>query len=80
VSSPSDDHANPSADPPIALPWSNGKASALALWTLRKQGQTRRSLITTVTNAYDELEERAPPIKGGSRITIGVVRRFALRA
>jgi uncharacterized protein (TIGR00290 family) len=37
----------------LALSWSGGKDSALALWTLRREhGLWPRTLITTVTDAY----------------------------
>jgi iron complex transport system substrate-binding protein len=38
---------------PLALSWSGGKDSALALWTLREQGLEPRALITTITETYD---------------------------
>jgi uncharacterized protein (TIGR00290 family) len=38
-----------------ALSWSGGKDSALALWTLRRQGVEPEALITTVTDAYDRI-------------------------
>jgi uncharacterized protein (TIGR00290 family) len=39
----------------IALSWSGGKDSALALWTLRSQELEPRVLITTVTEGYDRI-------------------------
>lgn len=36
----------------LALSWSGGKDSALALWVLRHQGLEPEALITTVTDAY----------------------------
>jgi uncharacterized protein (TIGR00290 family) len=41
---------------PLALSWSGGKDSALALWVLgREHGIVPRALITTVTDAYDRV-------------------------
>jgi uncharacterized protein (TIGR00290 family) len=41
---------------PLALSWSGGKDSALALWTLRAElGREPRALITTVTEEYDRI-------------------------
>ncbi|HEY2656872.1 MAG TPA: hypothetical protein VGI55_13855 [Solirubrobacteraceae bacterium] len=41
---------------PLALSWSGGKDSALALWVLaREQGIVPRALITTVTDVYDRV-------------------------
>jgi Diphthamide synthase len=40
---------------PIALSWSGGKDSALALWTLRRQALQPQALITTVTEGYDRI-------------------------
>jgi uncharacterized protein (TIGR00290 family) len=39
----------------VALSWSGGKDSALALWTLRRQGVEPGALITTVTDEYDRI-------------------------
>jgi uncharacterized protein (TIGR00290 family) len=39
----------------VALSWSGGKDSALALWTLRGQGLEPQALITTVTEGYDRI-------------------------
>lgn len=40
----------------LALSWSGGKDSALALWTLRDEhGHNPEALITTVTGAYDRV-------------------------
>ena len=40
----------------LALSWSGGKDSALALWVLgREHGITPRALITTVTEVYDRI-------------------------
>jgi uncharacterized protein (TIGR00290 family) len=36
----------------LALSWSGGKDSALALWALRQQGCEPSALVTTVTDAY----------------------------
>jgi len=44
-----------SADAPVALSWSGGKDSALALSALRSQGVHPRALITTVTDVYDRI-------------------------
>jgi uncharacterized protein (TIGR00290 family) len=50
----------------VALCWSGGKDSALALWTLRRGGTEPVALITTVTERYD-------------RISMHGVRRTLLR-
>jgi uncharacterized protein (TIGR00290 family) len=43
-------------DRALALSWSGGKDSALALWVLaREHGIVPRALITTVTDAYDRV-------------------------
>jgi len=39
----------------VALSWSGGKDSALALWTLRRQALQPEALITTVTEGYDRI-------------------------
>ncbi len=39
----------------VALSWSGGKDSALALLTLRRQGREPEALITTVTDTYDRI-------------------------
>ena len=40
----------------LALSWSGGKDSALALWVLgRERGVVPRALITTVTEVYDRI-------------------------
>jgi len=36
----------------LALSWSGGKDSALALWTLRRRGREPRALLATVTEDY----------------------------
>ena len=43
------------ADEPFALSWSGGKDSALALWTLRKDGREPAALVTTVTETYNRI-------------------------
>jgi uncharacterized protein (TIGR00290 family) len=40
---------------PLALSWSGGKDSALALWTLRGKGMEPQALITTVTDEYERI-------------------------
>jgi uncharacterized protein (TIGR00290 family) len=43
-------------DGAVALSWSGGKDSALALWVLsREHGVVPRALITTVTDAYERI-------------------------
>ena len=43
-------------DATLALAWSGGKDSALALWTLRReQGRSPGTLITTVTEGYERV-------------------------
>ena len=44
-----------SPHPDLALSWSGGKDSALALWTLRRQEREPAALITTVTDAYERI-------------------------
>src|SRR5438093_3981435 len=39
----------------LALSWSGGKDSALALWTLRRDGREPAALLTTVTEGYDRI-------------------------
>lgn len=39
----------------FALSWSGGKDSALALWTLRRDGREPEALLTTVTETYDRV-------------------------
>jgi uncharacterized protein (TIGR00290 family) len=39
----------------VALSWSGGKDSALALWTLRRQALEPQALITTVTEGYERI-------------------------
>ena len=39
----------------LALSWSGGKDSALALWTLRRDGREPAALLTTVTESYDRI-------------------------
>jgi uncharacterized protein (TIGR00290 family) len=51
----------------VALSWSGGKDSALALWTMREEGVEPAALLTTVTEDYD-------------RISMHAVRRELLRA
>jgi len=61
--------SSPPADPgEVALSWSGGKDSALALWTLREQlGIEPVALLTTLTEDYD-------------RVSMHAVRRELLRA
>jgi uncharacterized protein (TIGR00290 family) len=42
-------------DERLALSWSGGKDSALALWTLRCQGREPRALITTSSKTFDRI-------------------------
>lgn len=42
-------------DPALALSWSGGKDSALALWALRREGRDPRALITTSSEAFDRI-------------------------
>ena len=47
---------NDAARRTVALSWSGGKDSALALWVLgRDHGVAPRALITTVTDVYDRI-------------------------
>ena len=58
----------PTPAPDLALGWSGGKDSALALWTLRRErGEDPGALVTTVTEGYD-------------RVSMHGVRRDLLRA
>src|ERR1700690_126082 len=45
----------PAVDGPLALSWSGGKDSALALWALREGGIEPQALITTVTEEYERI-------------------------
>ena len=51
----------------VALSWSGGKDSALALWTMREQGIEPAALLTTVTEDY-------------GRVSMHAVRRELLEA
>jgi uncharacterized protein (TIGR00290 family) len=51
----------------VALSWSGGKDSALALWTMREEGTEPVALITTVTEDY-------------GRVSMHAVRRELLEA
>src|SRR5919197_492991 len=58
----------PTPAPDLALGWSGGKDSALALWTLRRErGEDPSVLVTTVTEGYE-------------RVSMHGVRRDLLRA
>ncbi len=54
-------------DTAVALAWSGGKDSALALWTLRREGTEPVALLTTFTGDYD-------------RVSMHGVRRELVRA
>jgi uncharacterized protein (TIGR00290 family) len=43
----------------IALSWSGGKDSALALWALRQQGREPAALLTTITEDYNRVSMHA---------------------
>jgi uncharacterized protein (TIGR00290 family) len=43
----------------IALSWSGGKDSALALWTLRQEGREPAALLTAITEDYDRVSMHA---------------------
>jgi uncharacterized protein (TIGR00290 family) len=43
----------------IALSWSGGKDSALALWTMREEGVEPAALLTTLTEDYDRVSMHA---------------------
>ncbi len=48
------------SDRPLALSWSGGKDSALALWVLAREHEVvPRALITTVTDTYDRVSMHA---------------------
>ena len=59
-----------------ALSWSGGKDSALALWTLRRDGVEPAALLTTVTESYDRISmhgvrrEPARPAGGERRVPL----------
>ena len=44
-----------SGEPAVALSWSGGKDSALALWALRQEGIEPAALLTTLTEDYDRI-------------------------
>jgi uncharacterized protein (TIGR00290 family) len=49
-----------SSDRPLALSWSGGKDSALALWVLAREHEVvPRALITTVTDTYERVSMHA---------------------
>lgn len=43
------------AEAGCALSWSGGKDSAIALWTLRREGIEPEALISTVTERYERI-------------------------
>ena len=43
----------------VALSWSGGKDSALALWTMREEGIEPVALLTTLTEDYDRISMHA---------------------
>jgi uncharacterized protein (TIGR00290 family) len=43
----------------VALSWSGGKDSALALWTMREEGIEPTALLTTLTEDYDRISMHA---------------------
>jgi uncharacterized protein (TIGR00290 family) len=43
----------------VALSWSGGKDSALALWTMRQEGVEPVALLTTLTEDYDRISMHA---------------------
>jgi uncharacterized protein (TIGR00290 family) len=43
----------------VALSWSGGKDSALALWTMREEGVEPAALLTTLTEDYDRISMHA---------------------
>jgi uncharacterized protein (TIGR00290 family) len=45
----------PEVHAPLALSWSGGKDSALALWALRQRQLEPQALITTVTETYNRI-------------------------
>jgi uncharacterized protein (TIGR00290 family) len=49
------DPDRPAAGGPLALSWSGGKDSGLALWALREKGIEPTALITTVTDEYERI-------------------------
>ena len=51
---------NGSSPEPVALSWSGGKDSALALWALREElGTEPAALLTTITEDYDRISMHA---------------------
>lgn len=44
-----------SANGAVVLSWSGGKDSALTLWSLRRDDEQVRALLTTVTDEYDRI-------------------------
>jgi uncharacterized protein (TIGR00290 family) len=61
------------ADRALALSWSGGKDSALALWTLRQDGREPAALVTTVTETYNRISMH------GVRRTLLTLQAEALR-
>jgi uncharacterized protein (TIGR00290 family) len=57
----------------VALFWSGGKDSAIALWTLRQLNGPVRALITTVTEGYERVSMH------GTRISLLRAQAVALR-
>jgi uncharacterized protein (TIGR00290 family) len=53
VASLAEETRRPSQRPGLALSWSGGKGSALALLELQRRGTSPRALVTTVTGRYD---------------------------
>jgi uncharacterized protein (TIGR00290 family) len=43
----------------VALSWSGGKDSSLALWTMREEGVEPAALLTTLTEDYDRISMHA---------------------
>jgi len=58
----------------VALSWSGGKDSALALWTMREEGVEPTALLTTLTEDYDRISMHAVrrPLLEAQAAAVGV--------
>jgi uncharacterized protein (TIGR00290 family) len=58
----------------VALSWSGGKDSALALWTMREEGVEPVALLTTLTEDYDRISMHAVrrPLLEAQATAVGV--------
>jgi uncharacterized protein (TIGR00290 family) len=58
----------------VALSWSGGKDSSLALWTMREEGIEPAALLTTLTEDYDRISMHAVrrELLGAQAVAVGV--------